>query len=217
LAGLGAVYGTVVDAENGVPLGFAQIQIRVLGVEAPFEARSNTSGQFRVCSLPSGNFTVSGQLADLGVFDGPLSLDPGQTLVLTLSLAPPAEGGDTGTIAGTVVEAGTNEPIEGATVLLPSAGQTAITNALGRFTFPSLLTGVVNLQVDRLGYAATTGQVEVEPGKATQMRVVLSTEPIAMDPITVTAVRRRVQLPDLEGFERRYNAGFGYFILEDEI
>jgi hypothetical protein len=59
--------------------------------------------------------------------------------------------------------------------------------------------------------------VEVETGRTTQTRVSLSVEAIALEPILVIGVRRRVELPGLEDFERRYFSGWGQFVLEEEI
>ena len=217
LAGMGAIVGRVVDAQTQIPLGFAQIRLRIQGVEAPFEAQSNPAGLFQFCSVPFGVFTLTGQIGQFGAFEGPLALAPGQTLQFALELSASASGRDTGTLTGIVVDAESGEPVEGANIILPSLRQTAISNALGRFTFPSLTPGGVDLHVNRLGYAEAYGQVEIEVGKTIQTRVTLSTEPIGLDPIMVTATRRRIELPGLEEFERRFHSGWGSFILEEQI
>jgi len=217
VASLGAIVGRVMEAETQIPLGFAQVRLRVQGVEAPFEGRSDRAGYFQFCSVPSGTITLTAQIGQFGTFEGPLALGPGQTLTLTMGLTSAPPGGDSGTLTGIVVSSESGEPVEGATILLPILGQTAVSNALGRFTFPSLAPGMVDLQVNRLGYAEAAGRVEIEVGKSIQTRVTLSTEPIALEPITVTATRRRVDLPGLEEFERRYNSGWGRFILEEDI
>jgi hypothetical protein len=217
VAGVGAVVGRVVDAQTQIPLGFAQIRLRVQGLEDPMEARSTTSGSFRFCSVPASVFTLSGQLGQFGSFLGPLSLSAGQTLTVTLELSAAPTGRDTGTLTGIVVDSESGDPVDGAAVLLPGVGQTAISNPLGRFTFPSLPPGQIDLRVHRMGYADATGQVEIAAGKATDTKVVLTIEPIALDPINVISVRRRIELPGLEDFERRYHSGRGRFVLEGDI
>ena len=217
LAGNGAIVGRVVDAETQVSLGFTQLRLRVLGVEAPLETQSSPSGRFQFCSVPAGMFTLTGQLGQFGALLGPVGLEPGQTLTLSLELTTAPSGRDTGTLTGRVVDSESGNPIHGVTVLLPSLGQTAISNSKGNFTFPSLPPGEFNLQVNHLGYSKARGQVEVEVGKTVHTRVSLSSEPIALDPIIVTAVRRRIVLPGLEDFERRYHSGWGRFVLEEEI
>lgn len=217
LATVGDVVGQVLDAQNQVPLGFVQVRLRIQGVEAPFEGVSNTSGHFQFCSVPAGTFTISGQLGQLGNLVGPGVLEAGQTLSVALNLAPSFDGQNTGTLTGVVVDVDSGEPIEGATVLLPDLGQTAITNPLGRFTFPSLTPGNVNLEVTRLGYAEATGEVNILFARTVNISVALSQEAILLEPITVSAVRRRIELPGLEDFERRLHSGWGQFVLEDEI
>lgn len=216
-AGLGAVMGNVVDVQTQIPLGFVQIRLRIEGVEEHLETRSAPSGKFQFCSIPAGAISLTGQLGQLGGIVGPLFVEPGETKAVSLQLSPPITGVETGTLAGIVKDEESREPVSGATVMLSESGQTAITNELGRFTFPSLSPGETSLQVSRLGYGETTGAVEIEVGKTTEIEVSLSMEAIPMDPLTVTAVRRRIVLPDLEDFERRYYSGWGKFILENEI
>lgn len=217
LGGRGSVIGQVVETRTQVPLGFAQLFLRIHGVETPIEARSDPSGRFRFCSVPAGIFTVSGQLGQLGGLAGPSALGPGETHSVLLELAPAPRGRDTGSLLGMVVDVESEDPVDGATVLVLPFGQTAISNSNGRFTFPSLPQGEVEIQVDRLGYARTLGHTRIGKGEMTEIRIEVSTEPISMDPITVTGTRRRIELPGLEDFERRLNSGWGQFILEDEI
>lgn len=216
-AGLGAIVGSVLDVQTQVPLGFVQLRLRIEGVDEQRETRSSLSGHFEFCSIPAGAISLSGQLGQLGGIIGPLFLQPGETKAISLELSPPTTGVETGTLTGIVKDADSGEPITDATVLLSDLGQTAITNVLGRFTFPSLPPGETPLRVNRLGYGEATGPVEIEIGKTTEVEVSLSVEAIRMDPITVTAVRRRIVLPGLEDFERRYNSGWGKFVLEEEI
>lgn len=54
-------------------------------------------------------------------------------------------------------------------------------------------------------------------GRATEARIRLTVRPIDLDPIVVMAVRRRIELPGLEDFERRYYSGWGQFVLEEDI
>ncbi len=217
LAGAGAVLGRALDARTQVALGYSHIWIQVSGAEAPLAARADPAGWFRFCSVPSGSLIVRGQFGILRGLLGPLTLDPGQTLSVSLGLAQEAAGNDTGTLTGTVVDRGTGDPVDGATVELPGLGQRAASNPLGKFTLPSLPPGKVAIRVSRMGYADAAGEVEIQAGRIVSTEVALAVEPIALEPIKVTAVRRRMELPGLEDFERRYNSGWGRFILEEEI
>lgn len=216
-AGLAVVTGQVADDATGVPMGFAEIRLQVSGTDRPLVTRSDPLGRFRFCTVPAGSVIITGELADFSAFLGPVSLTPGQTYSVSLPLSSASAGRETGTLMGVVMDAGSREPLEGASVLLPGPRKTAVTNSRGRFTFSSLPSGTLNLKVIRLGYADTLGEVDVPIGKAVYMEVVMATEPIDMDPIRVTAVRRRIELPGLEDFERRYNSGWGKFVLGEEI
>jgi hypothetical protein len=211
------VFGRVVDAQTLVPLGFTQVRIRIRGEDEAIEKRADSVGRFFFCDIPAGTLTISGQLAQLGSVLDQQELRSGQELGIELRLAPATTGQLTGTLLGTVKDAETGEPIDGAAVTIPGLGQTGISNVHGRFTFPSLPPGKVEIKVDRLGFADAVGVVEIQLGRSVHAEILLSSEPIALEPIQVTAVRRRLDLPGLDDFERRLNSGWGSFILEEEI
>lgn len=211
----GAVVGRVVDADTGVPLGFTHLEVRSSKTGEPLEGRSDRLGWFRFCAVPPGPVTLVGRIGQLDGQLGPLDVAGGASLEVTVRMQ--AGGRDTGTLTGVVVDAGTGDAVEGASLLLPDLDRTTVSNALGRFTLPSLPPGVHALRIHRLGYADGGGEVEIEGGQTTETRVSVSTEAIALEPITVTAVRRRIELPGLDDFERRYHSGWGEFVLPDDI
>jgi len=216
-AGHGAVVGTVVDAQSKIPLGFVRLSLEVSGTEAILKTQSTTSGSFRFCSVPEGTFTVRGQIGQMAGSLGPQALAPGTIQTVVLEIGASQSDEETGTLTGIVVDAETGDPIEGATVLLVDLGHEVITNSLGKFTFPSVPPGEKEIRANRLGLRETRGRVQVEIGRTVETRVQMATEAIPLDPITVTAVRRRVVLPDMEDLERRYHSGWGQFVLEEEI
>jgi len=217
LAGVGAVMGTVVDAENELPLGFVDLRLQVVGVRGVLEARSDTSGRFQYCSVPAGTFTIAGQFGQMSGFFGPGELEPGERFFLRMEVGEFAVTYETGTLTGSVVRAGADEPIEGATVLLSDRGLAAVTNPFGRFTFPSLPPGTVHIQARLIGLGDVEGRVEVQAGKTTEARFRLGRESIGGEPFAVVDVRRRMALPGMDGLERRYHSGRGLFILEEQI
>lgn len=214
-AQVGIVVGRVVDGESGVPLGFARLQLQAPGMSQPLETQSDRRGYFAFCTVPAGEVTLWGQVGQFGGLAGPTVLDPGRTLELRLELR--GAGRDSGTLAGEVVDAESGRPVEGASLLVYDLGQSSISNELGRFTFPSLPPGLHVMRVNRIGYAEATGEVEVERGRATQTQIRLAVKPVDLAPIVVTAVRRRIEFPGLEDFERRYYSGWGRFVLEEDI
>lgn len=213
----GAVLGKVSDRQTGVALGFVRLLLQEEGPNNPLEERSSSAGGFQFCAVPEGTYRLSGQLGDWMGSVGGVRVTPGAAISVSLELGPPTTGPATGTLSGVVVDRASGDPIEEATLTLDELGLTTLSNPLGHFVFPSLPPGPATLRVRHLGHADAEGPVEIEAGKATQIQVALVTEAIALDPIVVTAVRRRVQLPDLEDFERRYYSGWGRFVLEEEI
>lgn len=216
-SGHSAVVGRVLDGETEVPLGFVQIRLAALDGSVVRETRSRPNGEFSFCDFPAGVAELTGQMGQLGGRIGPLTLAAGEVVPLALPLLPPTEEGNSGTITGIVLDFSSGEPVEGATVLAPDLGQTEITNGFGRFTFPSLPPGEVEIRVSRLGYATVTGTVTVVFNRTVHTEIRMATEPIQMEPIEVVGVRQRIVLPGLEHLERRLHAGWGEFVLEDEI
>lgn len=214
-AGTGTVIGRILEVRTGAPLAAAQVELRAPSLDEPLRGRSGLDGRVLFCSAPAGEVVMSATLDGRRGAVGPAVLEPGGTLDLVIELWSAAE--DAGTLAGEVVDAESGKPVEGAHVVLAEVGLSAISNDLGRFVFPSVRPDLLTLEVRRLGYAETQGTVRIEGGKATETRVSLAVEAVSLEPITVTAVRRRVRLPDLEDFERRYYSGWGRFVLEDEI
>src|SRR5687767_6965556 len=104
-------------------------------------------------------------------------------------------------VTGTVVDARTGEPIEGAVVVLEPlpggvlgpdrasgairAGRTATTAGGGRYTFRGLPAGAYGLRVSRYAYEPATVEVDVRRGSAASVSVGLVVDPVAMEPVEV--------------------------------
>ena len=136
------------------------------------------------------------------------------------SAAPPdleGQRAQTGTLTGQVVDEGTRASVEGARIVLEGLGRAGVSNELGRFAFSEVPAGWTRLRVERIGYAATVGEVEIKVGEVAEARLLLSTQAVPLEPIIVTARRRETVLPAVEGFGDRYYSGRGRFVLEAEI
>jgi hypothetical protein len=101
----------------------------------------------------------------------------------------------TGTVRGTVVEAGTQRPLQGARIAIEGTSAAALTNAAGEYTIQGVPAGPVRLQVQLLGYRTTTGTATVGNGVTARADFALSVEAVGLDQIVVTgtagAVSRR--------------------------
>lgn len=87
---------------------------------------------------------------------------------------PPASG--FATVAGTVLEAGSNKPVSGAVVTIDTL-LTATTDASGKFSIDKVPSGIVDYTVQADGYALLSSTTSVEPGKPFELDVTLTPPP----------------------------------------
>lgn len=116
-----------------------------------------------------------------------MSISIGRTILLCLIfLAGPAtsRAQETGSIRGTVVAAGTGEPLAGVTVRVQGSGRAATTGAAGGFSFTALAPGGYTLQAERLGYRPATVAATVGAGRAAEVRIELEAGAVALQGVT---------------------------------
>lgn len=143
----------------------------------------------------------------------PLKIQAVLPLVLLVVLANPGHALQTGEqrdttsvlgrLTGTIVDAESGEPLEGASVsiepaphgLLASletgaaglltANRITHSDATGRYVFDDLGPGVYRLRVERMGYRGATVDVEYRGARESTVSVGLEVEPIRLEPIEV--------------------------------
>jgi hypothetical protein len=139
--------------------------------------------------------------------------------------AEPRLGGQTPdsvtTVRGRVLEQGTDAPLRGAAVSLASGPDgtrgigTRVTGESGDFLFRRVPAGLYRVSVTLLGYTDLRDTLRVGPESEMELILPLSVSPIPLEPIVVSAERRR---PDhLAGFERRRRTLGGTFMDRQEI
>lgn len=105
-----------------------------------------------------------------------------------------------GEIAGSVIDAESREPLEGATVRLewigagssangPGRERASTTSAGGGYKFSGLAHGQYRLTVERLGYTGATVEVDLRSASASRLSVGLQTRPIELEPLAVLGGR----------------------------
>ena len=118
-----------------------------------------------------------------------------------------------GQLRGTVVAAGSGQPLAGALVRIIGGPQTRA-NDRGEWTLGDAPTGTRSLEVRALGYYPAHRAVDVVTGAAA-VAVELSTFKTMMD--TVRIIVARAQDRSSGGFEERHRAGMGRFLTAEDI
>lgn len=109
------------------------------------------------------------------------------TLMAFLSLASPAYA-QSGSIAGTVVDAETGESLIGANVKIEGTAIGSTTDLDGYFLIKSVEPGSHDLAFSYVGYGpATVRNVEVAPGQTVSIDLALDPDAVGMDEVVVEA------------------------------
>lgn len=119
-------------------------------------------------------------------------------VVLALALVAPAGGQDTAGewLVGRIEEAGTGDPVAGATVRLNGpADRAGISGGNGGWRVGPLPAGRYTLAVEHIAFATVERELRVVEGMA-PVRITLTPRPLALDALVVTAGRRLQRLAD---------------------
>src|SRR5437867_3693880 len=111
-------------------------------------------------------------------------------LVAAALLAIPAQllAQATGTVEGTVIDAGNRRPVPSVQVSIMGTGGTvgALTNAQGEFRILNVAAGQRTVRLRRLGYVAITKTVDVAAGGTTNVAIELSPSAVELNAIVTT-------------------------------
>lgn len=123
----------------------------------------------------------------------------------------------TGTILGTVVDAGTDAGVPGVSVrLLEPVDALVVTGGKGEFVFPSVPQGVQELEVTHIAYGTRRQLVNVPSSRTVVVRVELVQEAIDVGAIRVEVELRNAALEEA-GFYSRRKLGFGRFFEQEDL
>ena len=104
----------------------------------------------------------------------------------TLLHAPTVVGQTTGTVAGTVVDMESGDPLEGANVSIAILSLGGASDAQGRFTIVNVPPGVHELKVDLIGYPPVTRAITVTAGATLTVTLQMELTMLYMDELVVT-------------------------------
>jgi TonB-linked SusC/RagA family outer membrane protein len=120
-----------------------------------------------------------------------MQLRCGLAVLATLLLSVPAAA-QTRTVTGTVTDASTGQPLEGARVSVRGTSLTATTGVAGRFTIGNVPAGGVTIAIRRIG--SNPADIVLAPGQD-EIRITLTRDPLRLSDVVVTgqatAVERR--------------------------
>jgi len=158
ISGAGVLRGTVTDASDGTPVQDAKVVAGLRGQEnemaRTFTTSSDELGRYRFDHLLQGSYWLSVTVDGLARGSAIEAVDPflGDTtadFALTEAL----------TVCGSVIDATTGEPIEGAKVWLKSAeypnddpGLVSLTDECGAYTMPSVAAGNYSIYCQAAGH-----------------------------------------------------------------
>lgn len=108
-------------------------------------------------------------------------------LLTGLALVPGLAAAQQGAVTGQVVDAETQQPLEGAQVQIEGTSRGSLTNQEGRYLIQGLTPGERDVRVVYIGYRAGNQSVTVQPGETAVADFELIQSAIAIDALTVTA------------------------------
>lgn len=102
--------------------------------------------------------------------------------------AAPAAAQETGTLAGTVVDAETGQTLESAQVYIAALDLGTLTNQQGRFTLSGVPAGTQEVSIEILGYTGATETVTVSAGETATVEFELAATALQLQELVVTGV-----------------------------
>ena len=116
-------------------------------------------------------------------------------LLFSLLLTYTAAAGETGKIAGRVVDSATGDPLPGVNVVLAGTTQGAVTDADGYYVIIKVNPGMYSVQASIIGYARVTVQeVRVQVDRTTEVNIEMTEETIEAGEVIVIAEREVIQV-----------------------
>jgi hypothetical protein len=103
-----------------------------------------------------------------------------------------------GSILGRVVDAESGAPLRGVSIQVIGTPRTTLTNEAGRFLLVGVTPGERTLRLEQLGYRPVElERVAVRTGRPTELRIQMSTAPIALPGVEAAVDRQRLVEPAL--------------------
>lgn len=114
--------------------------------------------------------------------------------LFALAAATPLAAQETGTIRGTVIDAGTQSPLSGVQVSIPGTGLGSLTDDAGEYELVGVPAGPQTVRAQSIGYSSQNQTVTVAAGQTAQADFQLEQSAIALDEIVVTGTAGGTQM-----------------------
>jgi len=213
--GAAVVEGTIRDEYTGVLLPGAHVFATTYptGNTRAAETQeivSDPTARYRICDVSPGHtLTLRAETADRVTSERAVPIDAPLVLHdVAIRVAGP------GDLVGRVIDRATGRPVAAASVTVRGAQATARTDELGYFALDDVLPGDHVVDITHLGFEPVAEPVSVVADRTVDLSVELSADPIALEPLVVTAIRDR-RLETHGYYERRTwgeRTGSGQFL-----
>ena len=229
--GTSGLVGVVRDADGQFVLAGARIVARWINAEGgrtSSRADTDEAGIYRLCDLPTDEgILLQASYAGFSTDEVRVRIEPGPPAGYNFTLevrgqptfADSTDSTVPGRIVGRILDRESGRTVVSADVILDGVNEHRTTNANGRFLFPELPPGIYTVRVHHLAYDEITHLVSVVPNRTSEVNFELSADPIALEPIVVTALREQ-RLESNGFYERREiseRLGLGVFFDPEEI
>ena len=167
MVAFGTIQGTVTDSNGGA--GLVGATVTYTGPDGMGTTNtSDTSGDYMLMDVPAGSYSVSASFA--GYAPETLTLTvTGNTVTQPFVLM----AGTDGSIAGSVVDAQTSQPIVGATVS-DGTDPSVTTDASGNYVIENVTPNTDTVTASKSGYVTATASVTVTSSSNTQQNFSLT-------------------------------------------
>lgn len=160
--GTGSVTGRVTDNKgNGI--------LNATVSAGNINALTSPEGNYRLDNVPPGGQDIIANANGFNTATKTANVIPNQVINVDFSLTPL-----TGTIAGIVTDASTNNPIQGATLSVDNTSISSTTASSGKYTLSNVPVGVQTVRASISGFSPGTQSVTVKAGQLSTANFSLS-------------------------------------------
>ncbi|HDP88852.1 MAG TPA: hypothetical protein ENN42_02700, partial [Thioalkalivibrio sp.] len=154
-----SVHGAVVDNATGSPIPGVTVSV-TNGVHA-WSTVTDASGDFALAGIDAGEETITLEKTGYQSRVYTAVAGPGNTVALGTVRLSPDTVATSATITGRLLDADSDIPVAGASVVIAETGKNAISGTDGSYTIEDITLNRFTLQASAPGYATTSGVVEL--------------------------------------------------------